>query len=203
MGLKVEDLTQKINRLNVLEEYGDDSIGIETDYENLNLDGSVWINLWTNAEIIRYEHVSMDKLSDVDWTPYKLSTVLNNYGRPTSVRLEPLEPTEPSDQSHIGYNLILVYDHLGFGISYGSPLINRGQNYHFCPGSDNFDQIEFFSQLPDPPKWPSWLRESQLQGRQDLESVTNMTIQEFCLTYKQEGSKECIEASAKKWWENP
>lgn len=134
----------------------------------------------------------------VDWTPYKINTILSTYGIPTKILIDIYKPIDPS--STTAYELWLIYDNLGFMISYGGRDVKIEDPYYICLNSsdkgDIYGFVAFFKSANT--KWPDIVTE-MLSKPKDLGKVTSLTIGEFYKTYASDAAQVCFTSRQKNW----
>lgn len=141
-----------------------------------------------------------DQTSGLDWTPYKLSSILSTYGLPSRVLLGIYQPHEPPGDT-TGYELWLIYDQSGILVKYGGSGVKVEPTLLVCPfsaGLGGIDSFVAFFQSSETNQWPQDVIDLMYAAR-DLETVADLTIEEFYQTYKQQTTSKCIESSESKW----
>jgi hypothetical protein len=134
----------------------------------------------------------------IDWTPYKINTILSTYGVPSKILIDIYKPIDPSTTT--AYELWLIYDNLDFMISYGGRNIKIEDPYHICPNSsdqgDIYGFVAFFKSTNT--KWPETVAEMMSKPK-DLEKVTNLTVGDFYKKYANDSAQVCFTSSQKNW----
>ena len=162
-------------------------------------DSKIKIKFTVRDEVVESIEVSGQWLSSTseyfaqDWQRYSLDNVLNRYGQPSQVLIALLVGAESS-----GYDLFLLYDHLGIAINYGGsatiiqvePLLIRA-----CPQHDEVSGITLWLQSPQQgtPLLQRTLTPDEMSYFRSLEEVTGMSVETFYETFKNPESEVCLE----------
>jgi hypothetical protein len=134
----------------------------------------------------------------VDWTPYKISTILSTYGIPSKILLDIYKPVDPSTTT--AYEMWMIYDDIGFIIKYGGENVTIEDHYRICPNSldtgDIYGFVAFFKSTNT--KWPETVTE-MMSTPKDLEKVTDLTVGDFYKKYASDSAQVCFTSSQSNW----
>jgi len=134
-----------------------------------------------------------------DWRCYSLDQVLTRYGEPSQVRISFVPPIALGAFPY--YNLALVYDHLGFFVSYEGLAVYEPSVMRVCPRLEEVTLVFLQLQVPRP-------NESVLGPQEEypfptLEEATGMNVETFYgtfyETFRNVDSNVCLESPAEMW----
>jgi hypothetical protein len=133
---------------------------------------------------------------------YFLSNILAQYGMPSRILIK--SQREFESESGNQAELLLLYDHLGFGIHYFyTNIVRQDQKdpiLHTCPRDDHLERFRLYLQAPDDrtplekmtttPVGGSFFPYSSLQP---LEDMTALHIEDFYRSFKSAKTKACLD----------
>ena len=136
-----------------------------------------------------------------DWQRYSLDNVLRRYGQPSQVLISLAVGLEGG----AGYGLLLLYDHLGIAISYGSfsATVIQGEplRIRVCPRHEEVFGIILWLQSPQ--EKTSLLQQAppyfEISGFRPLEETVGMSLEDFYEVFKNPDSGVCLEGPPT-WW---
>jgi hypothetical protein len=128
-----------------------------------------------------------------DWRCYSPDQILNRYGVPSQVYLQ-LVPLIERD-SPVYYVLNLVYDELGFYITYLGPATDEPPTMRFCPRFQEVTQIGLYLKSPQPGQS---IMGSAVRMR-TLEEATGMDVATYYETFGDPASEVCLESPSDIW----
>jgi hypothetical protein len=131
-----------------------------------------------------------------------LANILAQYGKPSRILIKAQGQLEsdPGNQAE----LLLLYDHLGFGIHYFyTNIVRQDQEnsiLHTCPRDDHLERFRLYLQAPDDrtplekmtttPVGGSFFPYSLLKP---LEDRTKLSIEDFYYSFKSSQTKACLD----------
>jgi hypothetical protein len=135
---------------------------------------------------------------------YLLSNILVRYGRPSRILIKAQGKLEPNSDNPA--ELLLLYDHLGFGIHYFYRNVVKSDQQnsilHTCPRDDHLERFRLYLQAPDDrtplekmtttPVGGSFFPYSLLQP---LEDMTALSVGDFYHSFKSSQTKACLDIS--------
>jgi hypothetical protein len=192
-GAKYSDRTEN-DGIHHFTGYNTKSLKIPLSIEYLDINGS-----------IEYISGGMGDLNNVsktgiEWTPYKINSILSIYGVPTKVLLDIYKAAAPS--STTAYELWLIYDDTGFVIKYAGENVAVEDPYRICPNSsdtgDIYGFVAFFKSQNT--KWPKDLTEMMSKSI-ELEKVTDLSIKDFYNKFTGDSDNVCFISNQNKWGE--
>jgi hypothetical protein len=132
------------------------------------------------------------RMAEVDWTPYKLSTILSILGSPSRILFDVFQPIGPSDTT--GFDLWLIYDSSGIIIKYAGGPVKVEPTVRVCPNSSTGNDISgfvVFLKSSNITQWPKDVTD-MMSTSPSIEKVTDYTIQKFYQTFIQDSTQECL-----------
>jgi hypothetical protein len=126
-----------------------------------------------------------------DWQRYSLSNVLQEYGQPSVIRFISGPPAERD--APVLYTLTLLYEPLGFAISYSgaAQFDNQSNVIHVCPRFEQMNDIRLILVAPGNPIIKS---DSELTDLgPTLQETIGTSFEEFYGKFKNSNSKDCLE----------
>lgn len=161
----------------------------------------VHVSFDTRNETVRYIKVNSEiyrgETSERfirDWKRYAWDQVLTRYGPPSWVGIAFQPPMEPN--APIIYGLSLIYEPLGFEISYTGPAQydTKASVMRTCPDFNAVTAINLRLASPEDSVVELLLSESRAPSLgPSLEETTEMSVQTFYETFKNANSRACLE----------
>ena len=193
--------------VNYSDDLKSDGIHHETGFNTRDLGISMSLEYVEVNGIVEYLDAGFGALNNIfhsptpinDWTPYKLYTILSNFGPPSQVLLNIYHPNQPTTTT--GYELWVMYSKLGMTIVYSGEMLKIEPVYHVClnsQGNDGIYAVGIFIQSSNFPQLPKVIT-NQIASARDLAQVTNLSISEFYNTFKQSNTLKCIDSPEKQW----
>ncbi len=133
---------------------------------------------------------------------YFLTNILAQYGMPSRILIKSQGTLVPNSENQA--ELLLLYDHLGFGIHYFYinvvTLDQKNSILHTCPRDDHLERFRLYLQAPDDrtplekmtttPIGGSFFPYSDLRP---LEDMTTLRIEDFYHSFKSSKTKACLD----------
>jgi hypothetical protein len=168
--------------------------------ENFDVENPGFFEMFAEDDIVNTTTIYKDLTSN-----FSLATILNNYGKPQDVYVNSL-PASPTNE--VPFSVILYYPEQGILAEYyhlygGAPIVNDKVN--ICP-QDYSPILKLWSPLSSlisETKRNSFL-ESEKQNFygqfRKLNDVSDMNIDIFYNTFRQDNANNCIVTSSDIWW---
>lgn len=132
---------------------------------------------------------------------YLLANILNEYGRPESVRLSTAAKLPSWGPTEGGFELLLLYPDQGMLVKYTTQMQVAGTSVRGCFSNAHVEfelypsgQRDTFFQALDSTFWPQYAPNRYRL----LEEVTFMSLDEFYQTFRQP-TNECLDTPASLW----
>ena len=159
-------------------------------------------------QIIAAEHIFLP--GDPRYSPamekatqaYFLPNILAQYGMPSRILINALGTLQPDSRNQA--ELLLLYDHLGFGIHYFyiNVVTPDQQNsiLHACPRDDHLERFRLYLQAPDDRTPLEKMTTTPIggsffpySGLRSLEDMTTLRIEDFYHSFKSSKTKACVD----------
>lgn len=126
-----------------------------------------------------------------DWQRYSLSDILQGYGQPSAIRFISGPPAERD--APVLYTLTLLYEPLGFAISYSGPaqFDNQSNVIQACPRIEQMNDIRLTLVSPGEPVSKSSSDLADLGPT--LQETIGISIEEFYGKFKRLNNKSCLD----------
>lgn len=167
----------------------------------------VSINFHVNNDNVDYMRIAVSRPSSErgepefarDWQNYFLTSILQDYGKPTQVYLRLRSISDPTPAPI--YSLSLLYLEQGISITYnleGVWLDNNQLRAEFCSDMENTNPLEI--SLFNPQHFEEWSAyfppyDDELFAQSTWEARTDMDLDTFYQTFQDLGDRECIEVT--------
>jgi hypothetical protein len=133
---------------------------------------------------------------------YFLPNILAQYGMPSRILLKAQGQLEPNSGNQA--ELLLFYDHLGFGIHYFYiNVVTQDQEnsiLHTCPRDDHLESFRLYLQAPDDRTPLQKMAATPIGGSffpysllQPLEDITTLSIEDFYHRFTSSRTKDCFD----------
>ena len=138
---------------------------------------------------------------------YKLSTVLQNYGKPDEVYIGIITGIQPEGNRYDVFNLILFYRELNLAIQYNDELKVSYQDLSVCLNNTNIRinswDINYFSTLDYPYREMGLIvnpeNSSYYYQKNSFEETFSMSVDNFVRLYSNPEYQECLTTTAGMW----
>jgi hypothetical protein len=159
---------------------------------------------------LHYMFGSNELLEFVD--EYTLSSLLRNYGEPTSILIAPYfdERPEVSGPSWIWFSIVLIYEDQGVLAEYIMPRRMIGDDFAACVDQnleisivtwDTSKALEF-GEIANATTAFYGISEAFIDYFKPLEEATSLSIEEFTEIFKEPGTDACV-YTPMEMWPNP